>query len=468
MMQLEYQPEIMKQAGQLVLDAVIEHLAKLPDAPRSNLDRAETVARELKEAPPEDGSDFEPLLRFLMDRVIPVSINTPHPSYMAYIPGGGLYASALADFIASATNRYAGVWFAAPALSRLEANVLDWFARWMDYPPTARGILTSGGSLANFSAIVAARKHYLGDDLCRGTVYMSNQTHHSVMKAAMLAGIPEKQIHVLDVDEQFKAIPERFEKAIESDRRRGLKPFLLVGNAGTTNTGAIDPLDALADLAQKHDLWFHVDGAYGGFFRLTDEGKQKLHGIERSDSVVLDPHKGLFVPYGTGSLVVKDGERLRKAHMLEAEYLQDHSVPEGEVNPADYSPELSRFNRGLRVWLPLKLYGVSTFRKALQEKLDLAKVLYQKFLEEPNFEVLNQPELTVTAFRYRPPRGDINEFNRRLLKAINDSKKLFLSSTMLKGQFVIRTCILSFRTHRPEIEAAFDVIRYYAHKLAKQ
>ncbi|MDQ7065441.1 MAG: aminotransferase class V-fold PLP-dependent enzyme [candidate division KSB1 bacterium] len=467
-MNLDFDPETMRRMGELALQAVVDHLAQLPDAPRSNLDHAEEIVRALREGPPENGTEFEQLLRFIMHEVIPVSINTPHPSYLAYIPGGGLYPSALADFIASATNRFAGAWFAAPAASRLEANVLEWFAQWMDYPSSARGILTSGGSLANFSAIVAARKHHLGDDLCQGTIYMSNQTHHSLIKAAMLAGIPEKNIRLLPVGDRFKAIPETFEQAIEQDRKNGLRPFMLIGNAGTTNTGAIDPLEALADIARKHQLWFHVDGAYGGFFRLTDEGRQKLCGIEQSDSVVLDPHKGLFVPYGTGSLVVKEGERLRRAHMLEAEYLQDHDVPEGEVNPADYSPELSRFYRGLRVWLPLKLYGVRAFRAALQEKLDLARELYQKFKQEPGFEVLNEPELTVTAFRYRPPHGDIDAFNRQLLQAINRSKKLFLASTLLNGQFVIRTCVLSFRTHRPEIEAAFEVIRYYAHKLASQ
>ncbi|RMD91687.1 MAG: aminotransferase class V-fold PLP-dependent enzyme [Calditrichaeota bacterium] len=455
----------MQEMGEASLNAVIDHITHLPEAPRSNLDHADEIARSLREGPPEQGTDFKALLDFFMQKVVPVSINTPHPAYMGYIPGGGLYPSAIADFIAAATNRFAGAWFAAPAVCRLEANVLEWFARWMGYPESARGILTSGGSLANFSAIVAARKALLGDDLARGTLYLSNQTHHSVMKAAMLAGIPERNLRILEADDHFRAVPERFEQAIRRDQQAGLKPFLLVGNAGTTNTGTVDPIADLSALAQQYGLWFHVDAAYGGFFNLCEAGHKKLADIHRSDSMVLDPHKGLFVPYGTGSLLVREGEKLRQAHALEAEYLQDHAVPEGEVNFADYSPELSRMYRGLRVWLPLKLYGVQAFRENLSEKLQLTRWMYQRFLEQPEFECFTEPDLSVIAFRVRPKRGEVDAFNRKLLSAIVESKKLFLSSTRLNGAFAIRVCILSFRTHQREVEEAFEVIHSMARKL---
>jgi len=403
-----------------------------------------------------------------MNTIVPVSINTPHPAYIGYIPGGGLYPSAIADFLGAATNRYTGAWFAAPAAARLEANVLEWFAQWMGYPESSRGILTSGGSLANFSAVVTARRHLLGDDLSRGTLYASDQTHHCVMKVAGLAGIPERNIRLLDVDENYRAVPHLFEEAIQADLEKGLKPFLLVGNAGTTNTGAIDPLPDLASLAKKFGLWYHIDAAYGGFFNLCEDGRKKLAGIEMSDSVVLDPHKGLFLPYGSGSLLVREGELLRRAHMMSADYLQDHETPEGEVSATEYSPELSRAFRGLRVWLPLKLFGVQAFRENLAEKLDLAEWLYHKFEEEPGFECLSEPDLSVIPFRFHPKSGDIHEFNRRLLKNIIRSQKLFLSSTLLKGQFVLRACILSFRTHQAEIEEAFEIITSEAQKLAKE
>ncbi len=462
---LEFSAAEMQKMGELAVKAVVEHIASLPDSPRSNLDEAEALVRQLREDPPEHGEPFEKLLHLLMNKIIPVSVNTAHPSYMAYVPGGGVYPSAVADFIASATNRFLGVWFTAPAASRLEANVLEWFARWMDYPDSARGILTTGGSLANFSAIVTARKALLGDNIAKGTLYMSSQTHHSVIKAALLAGIPQQNIRLLPVDSRFKAIPEKFESAIREDLKRGLRPFMIVANAGTTNTGSVDPLADLAEISRRFELWYHIDGAYGGFFRITPEKHNLLRDIALSDSVVLDPHKGLFVPYGTGSLIVKVGEKLRQAHMLPAEYLQDHQVPENEVNPADHSPELSRSYRGLRVWLPIKLYGMKAIRSNLQEKLHLTRWLYAQLQNMPGFECFNEPELTVVTFRYRAHSADVNETNRRLLQAINQSKKLFMSSTRLNGDFVLRLCVLSFRTHRKEVEEALEVIGHFARRL---
>jgi aromatic-L-amino-acid decarboxylase len=465
---LELTREAMIKMGESALKAAVDHIINLPEEPRSNLENGPQIARTLHEPYPEEGTDFETLLELFMKKVIPVSINTPHPAYMGYIPGGGLYPSAVAEFLAAVTNRFVGAWFAAPAAARLEANVLEWFVRWMGYPESARGIFTSGGSLANFSAVVTARKHLLGDNISRGIVYASNQTHHCVMKSAILAGIPEKNIRLLEVDENFRAIPELVEKSIKEDSKKRGKPFFLVANAGTTNTGAVDPLAELASIAERYGLWYHIDAAYGGFFNLCKEGREKLNGIELSDSLVLDPHKGLFLPYGTGSLLVKDGQLLRQAHMLSAEYLQDHSTPESEVSATEYSPELTRSFRGIRVWLPLKLFGVKAFRENLAEKLHLTEWMYRRFLEEPGFECLAVPDLSVIAFRYRPKKGNVDDFNRKLLEKIIKSKKLFLSSTLLNREFVIRVCILSFRTHQAEVEEAFEIIQTAAQELEKE
>jgi aromatic-L-amino-acid decarboxylase len=435
---LELTPEAMQQIGESAVMAVVDHIINLPNAPRSNLEKSAELVKSMREPSPEKGTDFESLLNFLMNKVIPLSINTPHPAYLGYIPGGGLYPSAIADFLGAATNRFTGAWFAAPAAARLEANVLEWFAQWIGYPESSRGILTSGGSLANFSGVAAARKHLLGDDISSGVLYASNQTHHSVMKVALLAGIPESNIRLLDVDKNFRALPDQFEAAIKKDLKKRMKPFFLVGNAGTTNTGTVDPLPELADIAAKYGLWYHVDAAYGGFFNLCKEGKKILRGL------------------------------LKRAHILTAEYLQDHTTPEGEFDASEYSPELSRSYRGLRVWLPLKLFGVKAFRENLAEKLHLTKWMYQRFLEEPGFECATVPDLSVIAFRYRPKKGNIETFNRLLLERIVKSQKLFLSSTLLNGKFFIRVCILSFRTHKPEVENAFEIIKNAAKKLVQE
>ena len=462
---LELPAEDMQRMGEEALNAIIDHIRNLPNGSCNDLDKYPRISGSLLEKPPEKGMDFEAILDFLMNKAIPASITHPHPSFMGYIPGGGLFPSAIADFIAAATNRYVGVSFAAPALACIERVVLEWFAQWMGYPDSARGILTSGGSLANFSAVVTARKHLLGEDLRHGTIYMSNQTHHCAAKVAILAGIPEQNIRKLGVDENFHAVPENFERAIKEDLNKGKKPFLLLGNAGTTNTGAVDPLKELGEVARKFGLWYHLDAAYGGFFNLCREGREKLKGIEDSDSVVLDPHKGLFVPYGTGSLLVKQGILLRQAHAMAADYIQDHPVPEEEWDASDYSPELSRSFRGLRVWLPLKYYGVQSFRENLAEKLRLTQWLYQRFREEPGFECVSSPDLSAFAFRYHPQEGDTETFNRELLKALLASKKIYLSSTLLNGEFVIRICILGFRTHKSEVECAFELIKATAKRL---
>ncbi len=468
MTDLELSPEEMTRMGEQTLRAVIDHIVALQDAPRSDIEFGPEIVKHLKDVVPFEPNSFENLLDFLVRNVIPYSINTAHPDYLGYIPGGGLYPSAVADFLASATNRYVGVWYAGPTLARLEANVLEWFAKLMDMPPTTRGIFTSGGSLATFSAIVTARKDKLGDEIADGVLYASNQTHHAVMKSAMLAGIPEKNIRLLEVDENFRAIPALFEQAIQEDLAKGLKPFCITANAGTTNTGAVDPLPELAKISRKHNCWYHIDGAYGGFFYFCEEGKARLRGIHLADSLVLDPHKGLFLPYGTGCLLVRNGEKLRKAHMLTADYLQDQYTPPGEWNFAEYSPELSRPFRGLSVWLPLKLYGVRAFQENLAEKLSLTDFLHKKFLESPGFEVLSPPDLSVIAFRYTPKKGDVDQFNQTLMKKINRSKRLFLSSTLLNGKFVIRACILSFRTHQAQIDHAFEVIRSAAVELENE
>jgi aromatic-L-amino-acid decarboxylase len=250
--------------------------------------------------------------------------------------------------------------------------------------------------------------------------------------------------------------PEALKAMVAEDREAGLRPFLVVPAAGTTNTGAIDPLGAVADIAEAEELWMHVDAAYGGFFQLTERGRERFAGIERADSITLDPHKGLFLPYGTGSLVVRNGAPLRDAHFVGAEYLQDR-LPEAELpNWNEYSAELSRDHRGLRVWMPLVLHGVRAFREALDEKLDLTEHLYTALSETPGIEVPWAPQLSVVAFRVA---GATDEEDRAFLRRINDSKRVYLSSTTIEGRHVIRACIVSHRTHRARIDEAIEIIR---------
>lgn len=460
---LEVDRETMERWTNHLARVLGRHIESLPSQP-AGYDTAKPRAASKPEPLPESGASFEDLVRLVVDELLPESFNTAGPGYLAYIPGGGLYQAALGEFLAAALNRYVGVSQAAPGLVALEAQVLRWLADIIGYGPDARGILTSGGSLANFSAVVAARREHLGYELRSGVVYASTQVHHSVVKAALLAGLAPEAVRSVPVDGAFRMRIDALEDAIVADRARGLRPFLVVGSGGTTNTGAVDDLSRLADVAERHGLWFHVDAAYGGFFLLTDRGREVLRGIDRADSVVLDPHKGLFLPYGTGALVVKDGEALRRAHAVHAEYLPP--AADGAVDPllvdfSEYSPELSRGFRGLSVWLPLKLHGIGVFRRNLDEKLDLARRAHGRLAQMKGIAVVAAPELSITAFRAVRPGLDgeaENALNRRLLAAVLSHQRVWLTHTVLDGRFTIRICVLSFRTHADRLDLALDLI----------
>ncbi len=450
----------------LVEDAlarIATHVDSLPQQPSWNTEAGPELARSLMErAAPESGTAPKELFDLLFDRVIPTSFNTAGPGYLAYIPGGGLLQSAVADLIADCTNRYVGVWAAAPGLAQIEANVVSWFCEIVGYPPSARGILTSGGSLANFSAIVTARRARLPENFLQGTIYTSDQTHHSVRKAAILAGFPEANVREIPSDDSFRIRLDELGKSIARDRASGFSPFLVVGSAGTTNTGAVDDLDALADLCGREKVWFHVDGAYGGFFLLAEEGRRALRGIGRADSIVLDPHKGLFLPYGTGSLLVRDGAALKRAHAVGAEYLPAMQKEEEFVDFCELSPELSRDWRGLRVWLPVKMHGLGAFRHALAEKLELASWACAELKKIPGVEIVAEPQLSIVAFRIsRPGAGEeeANLLNRDFLGRVNAKKRVYLTGTTVNGKFVVRICVISFRTHLDRMREAIEDIR---------
>lgn len=438
---------------------IVAHIESLPEQPAVNVEGATEYARTLIEPLPRHGERYEQLLDFLFDEAIPRSFNAAGPGYLAYVPGGGLFHSAIADLIADAVNRYVGVCAAAPALVQLEANVVRWFCEIAGFPRGAGGVLTSGGSLANFTALVTARRTMLPDDFLRGTLYCSNQIHHSFQKAANLAGFPYANIRELPADERFRIRIDALEEAVARDRKDGWTPFLVAGSAGTTATGAVDDLEALARVAREQQLWFHVDGAYGALFMLTERGRAALRGIEQADSLILDPHKTLFLPFGTGAVLVRDARTLRRAHASHADYLPDMQQEDELVDFCEISPELSRDFRGLRVWLPLKLFGVEPFREQLDEKLDLIAFAASELRAMTGIELVAEPQLTILAFRYLRDGADPEALNRELIARINAKKRVMLTPATVGGKFVIRIAIVSHRTHRERVEMALEDIR---------
>jgi aromatic-L-amino-acid decarboxylase len=442
-------------------DGIVEFFDGLPNAPASDLEGAEELAHRLREPVPAQGAPFADLLAVIR-QASAKGLETAGPGYMAYIPGGGLFAAALADLLANTLNRFVGMWHPAPALAQLEWNVIRWLADLFDYPSEARGVLTSGGSMANLSALLAARKACLPEDFLSGTLYVTDQTHASVTKVAMLVGFPPGNVRLVSTTPTLRMDPDTLRDWIMADRAAGFRPFCVVATAGTTNTGAVDPLEDVGRVAGEEHLWLHVDAAYGGFFQLTERGRARLRGITVADSITLDPHKGMFLPYGTGCLLARDGKALRQAHSVEeAGYLQDLATEGEPLNFSDYSPELSRDFRGLRVWLPVKLHGLDAFRVALDEKLDLARLLFEALRELPALELPWEPELSIVAFRARG--GDAA--SRQLLEEINASGRVFLSSTVIERRFFLRAAILSHRTHRDRLEEAIEIIRRAAERL---
>lgn len=441
--------------GDQVLDLVTRFVEARYTAPSSNYEDIEPLLRSLSEPPSASGADLSELLG-RVESAAAKGFDPANPGFMAYIPGGGLYAAALADLIACAINRYTGVSAPAPALVQMEASVLRWLCDLFSLPTGSQGVLTPGGSMSNLSAIVTARRAVLGERFFEGTMYVSAEVHHSINKSARIAGLPDDAVRTIPTDSSLRMDLEALAIAIRADRGDGRRPFLVVGSAGTVGTGAIDPLDDLADVAAEEDLWFHVDGAYGGFFQLTKRGRARLRGIERADSITLDPHKGLFLPYGTGCLLVRDGEKLRDAHESHAAYLPTPSDDPGLPDFSSFSPELTRDFRGLRLWLPLHLHGIDAFVAALDEKLDLAAFVHRELTGIPSLSLPWEPELSLVAFR---PRGAGAQEVHALLDRINSSGRVWLSSAPVNGETYARVCILSHRSHPERVRECVEIIR---------
>lgn len=437
-------------------EAVLAYLdgwyQRAADMPAAGEDYDASLTERLGRSPNEEGRTIQAILDDL-DLAGQSGIFHPSGGHMSYIPNAGLYSGALADFLAAGLNRYTGVATAAPGMSAIEHGVVDWMLSLFEMGDNAGGVLMSGGSLANFTGVVAARTAQLGDDFEKGVIYVSPNTHHSVAKSARLAGISDNRIREVAVDRDLKMRPDALMNAIGHDRKSGLKPFLVVGSAGTTDTGTVEPLDSLAEVASEQGMWLHVDAAYGGFFQLTERGKSTLAGISQADSVALDPHKGLSIPFGVGALLVREKAHLIDANRGRGAYLRDEDHYMGLQDISSLGPELSRPNRGLLVWLPLQLHGLAVFREALDTALDLAAYGYDRLTEINGIDAAWRPDLSIVAFRF-----DDDDIGREAWERINRDRRVHLSPTIVDARFVLRFAILNRRTTREHIDHAIDII----------
>ena len=445
--------EIRAIAGR-ALDLVIDTIEGLDRAPASQNTLGPELLAAVSQPPSETPRELGTLLD-LTRRAAAASYETAGPSYIAYIPGGGIVSAAVAEFLAAGLNRYTGKVIPAPGFVALEQSVLRWMCDLFAFPAGAQGLLTTGGSMSNLIALAAARTVHAEGRVDRATVYVGEHAHGSLAKAARTVGISRDHVRSVRSTPDLRLDTEHLRTRIEVDRSAELIPVCVCAAAGTTNTGTVDPLAEMAAVAADAGIWFHVDGAYGGFFQLTERGRDRLAGIERADSITLDPHKSLFLPYGTGALVVRSTDALRRTFTEEAAYMQDFGDAGGLPDFDALGPELTRDFRGLRLWLPLHLHGVDAFRQQLDEKLNLAWMAYEALAADPRFEVPWTPDLSVVAFRLA---GGDDETQRNLLERINASQRVLLSSTQIAGRTFLRIAVLSFRTHEDRIRELLEII----------
>ena len=452
---LEPGPERRRAIGGQALDHALAYWDQVEMA-SSNRPWSEVFSQRLDSEFTEQGRDPSEVLDYVGACIDAPGFATTSPRFMAYIPGGAVPYAAFGDLIAATSNKYSGFASASPGAVRIENACIAWIANVIGFPHDAAGTLTSGGSIANLTAVVAAREARDPDG--GGAIYVTRFAHYCIDKALHIAGRGRSPKRIIATDENYRMSVEALEQALEEDRRKGIRPWIVIASAGTVDSGAVDPLAEIAELCRRYGAWLHVDGAYGGLFALCDEGKALLRGIEQADSVALDPHKTLFLPYGTGAVVVRDGRLLQEAFSASGEYIRPLGESEVGPSPNDLSPELTRHFRALRLWLPLQIAGIAAFRAAQSEKLALARYFHARLSEIEGFDAGPEPQLSVVAFRYLPKSGDVDEFNERLMQHIQQEGRVMMSGTRIDGSYRLRCAILCFRTHLEHVDDAVDAV----------
>jgi aromatic-L-amino-acid/L-tryptophan decarboxylase len=452
-------PEDMRRTGYAVVDLLVAWAEQADPIIRRV--PPEEMAAVLSTPSPEAGIGTDAVLRRLSEDVFPYASKVGHPGYLAYIPGSTTWPAALAEFMASVANVYCGSWMESAGPSQLELTVLDWFRQWIGMPEGTDGILVSGGSAANLTALAAARELRLGPMTRDAVVYCADQAHSSVGRAARVLGFGPDQVHVIPSDARFRLRPDALRAAIQSDIANGRRPLVVSAAAGSTNTGTVDALHDIADLCAEFDVWLHVDAAYGGFAALCERGAAALDGIERADSVTLDPHKWLFQPMECGALLVREKGSLEKAFAVLPDYLADAESSGAEVNFSDRGLQLTRSARAVKVWASLSAFGVAAFRSAIDRGFDLA-ALAQKIVEEdPALELMNPASLGIVCFRrHLPDLGEAQaaRVNAWLSGQLESSGRAMVSSTRLHGRYALRLCILSHLTRESDIRWTLDFL----------
>ena len=437
----------MRSLGYRIVDLLADHFANLDRIPvGAKLDPAQ-VRSILADDPPEEGHDPRELIALLEREVFPNNLHVDHPRFFAFVPGPNNFVSTMADALAAGFNVFNGSWLGGSAAAALERGVVNWFCRMCGLPTGAGGLFVSGGSVANLTALVAARHAALQDRIDKAVVYMSDQTHSSVERALRVIGFLPEQIRKVGSDGQFRLSAANLRAAISADRGKKLRPFCVVANAGTTNTGAVDPLAELSEVAASEKLWLHVDGAFGAAAVLSPRGKAMLTGLERAHSISLDPHKWLFQSFECGCVLVRNSALLKTAFQITPDYLRDVHREAAEFNPCDYGVQLTRSFRALKVWLSFQTFGLAAFRAAITRGFELAELAERELRKRNGWQILSPAQMATVCFRF----GQNDALQTRLVDAMLRDGYAFLTSTSLKGATCLRLCTINPRTTDEDI-----------------
>ena len=448
----------MQRLGYRVVDLLVQHFAEMRDGPVGAKRSPGELLPRFAGPPAETPTDPHELIARLEKDVFPNNLHVDHPRFFAFVPGPGNFVSTMADTLASGFNVFNGTWLGGSAAAAIELTVIDWFRRFCQFPETAGGLFVSGGSAANLTALHTARVTKLGDWSRNAIVYFSDQTHYSIKRALGVIGFARELFREIPSDDRFRLPLAELRETIQADRKAGLHPFCVIANAGTTSTGAVDPLSELADLCKEEDLWLHADGAYGAATIICERGRAALAGLERVDSLSLDPHKWLFQPFECGCVLVRDTAHLKAAFQLMPEYMRDVHRNTAETNPADYGIQLSRGFRALKVWLSISTFGMAAFRDAVTRGFVLAEFAEKELRARRNCEILSPAEMAIVAFRF----GTSDELQTKLVDLMLRDGFAFLTSTTLKGKTALRLCTINPRTTKEDIIQTIDRLEKFA------
>lgn len=465
---LELTKEEMTAYGYKVVDAIVEHFdtqnTKKPVAFASR----EEMDVMFKEQAPEGPSNPESVLDFVLEEVMSKSAIVSHPKSYSFVPGPSNYVSAMADTLATGFNIFSGGWAASPAAAELEIITIGWLLKIFGFPKKkGGGIFTSGGSMANLTAIVTARRIKCGDDFSKAVIYLSDQAHSSNIKAIRVLGFKKEQIQIIPTDGDFKVSLNKLKNSIAKDRLRGLQPFCYIATAGTTNTGTVDPLTEISKICKEENIWFHIDAAYGGAAILAKNGKQLLKGIEKADSLTVDPHKWFYQPYEMGCLLVRDHKWLKNTFTEKPEYLRDVEGNESEINFYDHGIQLTRRFRALKFYMSVKTFGLTAFRKAITYNIELAEKVETVLRKSKKWEIISPATLAVINFRYNPIGNNWDELqldalNQYISSQVVNSREALLVTTLLNGQVVLRMCLINPRTTLEDVLETLTLCKHFA------